>query len=138
YSLALPSGQYRIIASLNDKVFQTTNVTVGNVNIEQDFVLTGSWQGGTRGSAIAAAQPAPVAVTSTPTASVRLTPAPTPTPTPIPTPASTPTSVPAPAPVVSKPTPQVWVVPLPNYQPNNAQKTVLSMLASSWSSWNAR
>ena len=59
YELALPAGQYRIIASLNDKVFQTTNVTVGNVNIEQDFVLTNSWQGGTRESAIAAAQPRP-------------------------------------------------------------------------------
>ena len=57
YELALPAGQYRIIASLNDTVFQTTNVTVSNVNIEQDFVLTNTWQGGTRESAIAAAQP---------------------------------------------------------------------------------
>ena len=40
-------------------------------------------------------------------------------------------------PVVSKPEAQVWVVPLPNYQPNKAQKTVLSLLASSWSAWNA-
>ena len=50
YELALPAGQYRIIASLNDTVFQTTNVTVGNVNVEQDFVLTNPWQGGTRES----------------------------------------------------------------------------------------
>ena len=48
YELALAPGQYRLIASLNDTVVQTTNVTVNNVNIEQDFVLTNSWQGGTR------------------------------------------------------------------------------------------
>ncbi len=56
YELSLAPGQYRIIASLNDLVFQTTNVTVGDVNIEQDFVLSNSWQGGTREAAIAAAQ----------------------------------------------------------------------------------
>ena len=50
-------GQYRLIASLNDQVFQASNITVGTVNIEQDFVLTNSWQGGTRESAIAAAMP---------------------------------------------------------------------------------
>ena len=57
YELALAPGQYRIIASLNDTVIQTTNVTVNNLNIEQDFVLTNTWQGGTREAAIAAAQP---------------------------------------------------------------------------------
>jgi uncharacterized protein YkwD len=57
YELSLAPGQYRIIASLNNQVFQATNVTVGNVNIEQDFVLSNSWQGGTRAAAIAAAQP---------------------------------------------------------------------------------
>jgi len=61
YELSLPAGQYRIIASLNDQVVQTTNVTVGDLNIEQDFILTNPWQGGTRESAIAAAQPAPAA-----------------------------------------------------------------------------
>jgi uncharacterized protein YkwD len=107
YELPLSAGQYRIIASVNNTVFQTTNVTISGVNVEQDFVLSNSWQGGTRSAAIAAAQPAPV-VTS-----------------------------PAPQPVTSQPTPQVWVVPLPNYQPTNAQQTVLSLLASSWSTWNA-
>jgi uncharacterized protein YkwD len=107
YELALPAGQYRIIASVNNTVFQTTNATISNVNVEQDFVLSNSWQGGSRASAIAAAQPAP-AIT-----------------------------VPAPQPATSQPTPQVWVVPLPNYQPTNSQQTVLSLLASSWSSWNA-
>ena len=61
YELALPAGQYRIIASVNNQVFQTTNVTITNVNVEQDFVLSNPWQGGTRQAAIAAAQPAPPA-----------------------------------------------------------------------------
>ncbi len=60
YELALAPGQYRIIASHNDTVIQTSNVTVNNLNVEQDFVLTNTWQGGTREAAIAAAQP-PVA-----------------------------------------------------------------------------
>ena len=57
YELSLAPGQYRIIASLNDTVIQTSNVTVNNLNIEQDFILTNTWQGGTREAAIAAAQP---------------------------------------------------------------------------------
>ena len=116
YELALPAGQYRIIASQNDTVFQTVNVTVTNVNIEQDFVLTNTWQGGTRESAIAIAtaqQPPPPVVVA-----------------------------PIPPPVVAAPTPQastpVWVVALPNNPTTtSAQKSVLSLLASSWSSWNA-
>ncbi len=135
YELALPAGQYRIIASLNDKVFQTTNVTVGNVNIEQDFVLSNSWQGGTRESAIAAAQPAPIAVTPTPPPTARpRRRAPVAVVTPL---HLQPPVAPAPQPVASQPTPQVWVVPLPNYQPTNSLRTVWSLLASSWSAWNA-
>ncbi len=118
YELALPAGQYRIIASLNDQVFQTTNVTVSNVNIEQDFVLSNSWQGGTRESAIAAAQPAPVV------------PPPAPTPTPAPTP-------PSPQPASSQPT-NDWIVALPsNYQPTTTQNNMASLLSSGWSAWNA-
>ena len=133
YELALPAGQYRVITSLNDNVFQTTNVTISNVNVEQDFVLTNTWQGGSRESAIAAAQPGPVAVTpitvQTPTLTVQSPTLTVQTPTPTPTP--------APVPVTSQPTPEVWIVPLPNYQASSAQKSVLSLLASSWSSWNA-
>jgi uncharacterized protein YkwD len=81
YELALAPGQYRVIASLNDQVFQTSDVTVGTVNIEQDFVLTNAWQGGTRESAIAGATsvatpPAPSAPVATPT--VTITPVATP------------------------------------------------------------
>ena len=125
YELALPAGQYRIIASQNDTVFQTVNVTVTNVNIEQDFVLTNTWQGGTRESAIAIAtaqQPPPPVVVA-----------------PIPPPVVV---APIPPPVVAAPTPQastpVWVVALPNNPTTtSAQQSVLSLLASSWSSWNA-
>jgi uncharacterized protein YkwD len=59
YKLSLPAGQYRVIASLNDQVVQTNNITVGDLNIEQDYILTNPWQGGTRESAIAAATPQP-------------------------------------------------------------------------------
>jgi hypothetical protein len=59
YEISLPPGQYTVIASLNNQVFKTVNVTVNSVNVEQDFVLTNSWQGGTRSAVIAAAQPQP-------------------------------------------------------------------------------
>jgi uncharacterized protein YkwD len=68
YELSLAPGQYTIIASLNDKVIQTSSLTVGTINIEQDYILTNTWQGGTRESAIDAAQPrtAPVVAVSQP------------------------------------------------------------------------
>src|SRR5262249_55952316 len=59
YELSLAPGQYTIVPSLNNRVFQTANVTIGNVNVEQDFVLSNPWQGGSRSAAIAAAQPQP-------------------------------------------------------------------------------
>jgi hypothetical protein len=57
YELPLAPGQYLVIASLNDQVIQTANITINNVNVEQDFILSNHWQGGTRENAIAAAQP---------------------------------------------------------------------------------
>jgi uncharacterized protein YkwD len=68
YELSLAPGQYTLIASVNDDVIQTSNITVGNANVEQDFIMTNPWQGGTREGAIAAAQPqpAPVAVMAPP------------------------------------------------------------------------
>jgi uncharacterized protein YkwD len=59
YAMSLAPGQYTIVASLNNQVFQTRNVTISNVNVEQDFVLSNSWQGGSRSAAISAAQPQP-------------------------------------------------------------------------------
>ena len=75
YELSLAPGQYRIIASLNDTVIQTCNVTVNNLNIEQDFVLTNTWQGGTPEAAIAAAQPQIAPAVVTPAAPPATTPA---------------------------------------------------------------
>ncbi len=68
YELSLAPGQYTIIASVNDDVIQTASLTMGSVNVEQDFIMTNAWQGGTREGAIAAAQPqpAPVAVMAPP------------------------------------------------------------------------
>jgi uncharacterized protein YkwD len=57
YELSLAPGQYRLIASVNDEVVKTADLTVGSVNIEQDVILSDTWQGGSRESAIAAAQP---------------------------------------------------------------------------------
>jgi hypothetical protein len=157
YELPLAAGQYRIIASVNNTVFQTTNVTISNVNVEQDFVLSNSWQGGSRSSAIGAAQPAPVVTASAPQPAAVIAPvpqlaaltAPVPQPAAVTAPAPQPTTVtppapqpataaaPAPQPVTSQPTPDVWVVPLPNYQTSNSQQKMIYLLASSWSSWNA-
>jgi uncharacterized protein YkwD len=68
YELSLAPGQYTIIASLNGEVIQSSKLKVGTVNVEQDYILTNTWQGGTRESAIAAAQPqaAPVVAVSQP------------------------------------------------------------------------
>ena len=57
YELSLAPGQYQLIASQNNQVINSNRVTVGNVNIEQDFVLTKSWQGGSLQNAIDSAQP---------------------------------------------------------------------------------
>jgi uncharacterized protein YkwD len=146
YELALAPGQYRIIASLNDQVFQTTNVTVGNVNIEQDFVLTNSWQGGTRESAIAAATPTiNPTVTTTPVAAPTVT---------IPPFAAQPavtlgtqaTSQPAPAstPTITIPPfaqPTSGIGSLATSKPADVSTatpgSLLSLFANSWSAWSA-
>jgi uncharacterized protein YkwD len=138
YELSLAPGQYQIIASLNDQVFQTTNVTVGNVNIEQDFVLTNSWQGGTRESAIAAAMPV-VAPTPTPTPTVTPTPTPTVTPTPTPTPTITPTPTVTIAPLAAQAA-TVSVTQAASQSASastNTPSSLVSLFDNSWSAWNA-
>jgi uncharacterized protein YkwD len=69
YELALAPGQYQLIASQNNQVISSNKVTVGNVNIEQDVVMTNTWQGGSLQGAIAAARPS-----ATPTPVVPVTP----------------------------------------------------------------
>jgi hypothetical protein len=119
YELSLSPGQYRIIASLNDQVFQTTNVSIGTVNVEQDFVLSDPWQGGTRESAIAAAQPQLAQ--------------PQPTPPPV---AVQPVVT---VPVTYEPAISQAVTPQPGpSQPSaGAQPSLMSLLAPSWTVWNA-
>jgi uncharacterized protein YkwD len=80
YELSLAPGQYQLIASQNNKVFNSSKVTVGSVNIEQDYVLTNTWQGGSAQAAITAAQPtptpSPTPAPSAPVASVMAVPTP--------------------------------------------------------------
>src|SRR5262249_17305189 len=65
YQIALPAGSYRIIASVNNNVIKTVDLNIGDLNVEQDFILSGPWQGGSRDGALTGAQsaaaPAPVA-----------------------------------------------------------------------------
>ena len=78
YELSLASGQYQLIASQNNQVISSNKVTVGNVNIEQDYVLTNTWQDGSLQNAIAAAQPSAVHSPAAPVPSVTTKAAPQP------------------------------------------------------------
>ena len=72
YQMTLAPGSYRIIASTNNQVIKTVDLNVGNTNIEQDFITSDSWQGGSRTDALAAAQPvvnAPQPVVNAPVSS---------------------------------------------------------------------
>jgi hypothetical protein len=57
YQMPLAPGPYRIIASQNNQVIKTVDLNVGDTNIEQDFITSDAWQGGSRDAAVAAAQP---------------------------------------------------------------------------------
>src|SRR5271157_2651733 len=78
YQIALSPGQYQITASANGTVFQTLSVTIGSQNVEQDFVLSNTWDGRSRDQVINSLVPDPT--TSQPSASVS-TPAVNPLPT---------------------------------------------------------
>src|SRR5262249_37451848 len=54
YELALAPGNYRLIASQNNQVISSRTINMSNVNVEQDFNMTGQWQGGTLGAALPA------------------------------------------------------------------------------------
>jgi hypothetical protein len=45
YELSLAPGRYKVTASQNNVVIQDVNVTVGTVNVEQDFLLSDKWNG---------------------------------------------------------------------------------------------
>ena len=80
YQLALAPGRYQVTASLNDTVIQTTQVTIGSDNVEQDFLVNGPWDGRTREQVLAAVtpQPAPTPVVPAPTPVAPVVAAPTP------------------------------------------------------------
>src|SRR5271165_3834966 len=52
YQIALSPGQYQITASVNGTVVQTLPVTIGTQNVEQDFVLSNTWDGRSRDQVI--------------------------------------------------------------------------------------
>ena len=127
YELALAPGQYSIVASLNDTVIQTSTVTVNNLNIEQDFVLTNTWQGGTPEAAIAAAQgqatppPVTIAPVTVPLVTIPTTPQTTVVGTLANVMSSAPQPTSAPASLASASSPSSF----------------LSLFANSWLAWNA-
>jgi uncharacterized protein YkwD len=43
YQIPLSAGQYEVTASYNGTVIQTVNLTVGNENVKQDFLLNRAW-----------------------------------------------------------------------------------------------
>jgi hypothetical protein len=104
YELALNPGQYQLIASVNNQVIASRTISISNVNVEQDFIMSNAPVGGSLQGAISAAQPQPVA----PTPSVTKPSAPTPS---ITTPAA-PQPVQAQAvqysPITSTPSPISW------------------------------
>ncbi|MGC1720458.1 MAG: hypothetical protein WA746_15855, partial [Isosphaeraceae bacterium] len=58
YQIALSPGQYQITASVNGTVVQTLPVTIGTQNVEQDFVLSNTWDGRSRDQVINSLVPA--------------------------------------------------------------------------------
>ena len=52
YQIALSPGQYQITASVNGTVFRTLQMTIGTQNVEQDFVLSNTWDGRSRDQVI--------------------------------------------------------------------------------------
>src|SRR5271165_2183555 len=134
YQIALSPGQYQITASVNGTVFQTLPVTIGTQNVEQDFVLSNTWDGRSRDQVInslvpsgTTSQPVPSATTSQPVPSATTSqPVPSAT-TSQPVPSAT-TSQPVPSATTSQPTAPVStpsVSPLPTF-------------SGSWTFWQAQ
>ena len=61
YQIPLAPGKYQVTASQNDKVIQTTQVSIGSDNVEQDFLVNGPWDGRTREQVLASVTPQPAA-----------------------------------------------------------------------------
>src|SRR5271165_3991343 len=65
YQIALSPGQYQLTASVNGTVVQTLPVTIGTQNVEQDFVLSNTWDGRSRNQVINSLVPATTTQQST-------------------------------------------------------------------------
>ncbi len=57
YEIALAPGQYQITASVNGTVVQTTTMTIGTQNVEQDFILSNTWDGRSRDQVLGSVAP---------------------------------------------------------------------------------
>jgi uncharacterized protein YkwD len=57
YALPLEPGKYQITASLNGTVIQTLTLKIGTDNVEQDFILSNTWDGRSRDQVINAVVP---------------------------------------------------------------------------------
>jgi hypothetical protein len=57
YEIALAPGQYQITASVNGTVVQTTTMTIGTQNVEQDFILSNTWDGRSRDQVLSSVAP---------------------------------------------------------------------------------
>ena len=109
YELSLAPGQYQITASQNNVVIQDVNVTIGTVNVEQNFVLSNPWNGRslTPSAAPAAVASAPVVNTAVTAPTAAVTAAATTN-----TPASTPRATPAATPNIAFFAPSDWKGPV--------------------------
>ncbi len=129
YQIALSPGQYQITASVNGTVFQTLPVTIGNVNVEQDFVLSNTWDGRSRDQVINSLVPS--ATTSQPTAPVSTPSQPT-------APVSTPSQPTAPVSTPSQPTAPVSTPSQPTAPVSTPSVNPLPTFSGSWTSWQAQ
>lgn len=112
YTLSLAPGKYQVTASLNGKVIQTVTIPIGTDNVEQDFILSNTWDGRPRNQVVNSTGASVTPVTTT---AARVTAAPQ-------AKVATPTVAAATrAPVAS--TPSV------NYRPT---------LSGDWTSWKAQ
>ena len=137
YQIALSPGQYQITASVNGTVFQTLPVTIGTQNVEQDFVLSNTWDGRSRDQVInslvpsaTTSQPVPSATTSqTSVSQVRRRHNPrVPSPT---------TSQPVPSATTSQPVP-IATTSQPAATVSTPAVSPLPTFSGSWTSWQAQ
>ena len=126
YELALAPGQYRSSRASTIRSSRPTITSRSRPERRARLLLTNSWQGGTRESAIAAAQPSAAPVVSLAAVAAPMVTQPVVAPPVV--------SVP----LVSTPVVTVPVVTVPVVtQPTSTPTSVMSMLSNNWSAWHA-